>query len=330
MRLRSLRLFDKKPMAEWFAVNMPDIDFQDIYYYLRPKGDQVSEWDELPEEMMRTYEKLGIPEAERQYLAGVTAQYESEVVYHKNREDLAAAGDPVLRHGHRAARVPAPGQGVLRHRHPARRQQVRRAQHARLVGWLVHLRPAGRRVRDAAAGLLPDQLRERRPVRAHADHRRRGLEGALHRRLLGAGVHERLAALGRRRDRRQAARPGHVHHDPELVAERLQPGHQACPGRGLRPHGVDRRQHRLEAHDEVPVRLPGRRGRHRRGAVGRLRRRRPAPGRRRQDGARRAEHHARRSCRSRSARTAASPPTAVSCGSTRVPTAARATSSATP
>ncbi len=92
LRLRSLRLFERKPMAEWFAVNMPDIDFQDIYYYLRPKGEQVSEWDELPAEMMRTYEKLGIPEAERQYLAGVTAQYESEVVYHKNREDLEQQG----------------------------------------------------------------------------------------------------------------------------------------------------------------------------------------------------------------------------------------------
>ena len=76
LRQRSLRLFEKKPMAEWFAVNMPDIDFQDIYYYLRPAGEQVDEWDQLPEEMMRTYEKLGIPEAERQYLAGVTAQYE--------------------------------------------------------------------------------------------------------------------------------------------------------------------------------------------------------------------------------------------------------------
>ncbi len=53
MRQRSLRLFEKKPMAEWFAVNMPDIDFQDIYYYLRPAGEQVDEWDQLPEEMMR-------------------------------------------------------------------------------------------------------------------------------------------------------------------------------------------------------------------------------------------------------------------------------------
>ena len=91
-RQRSLRLFDRKPMAEWFAVNMPDIDFQDIYYYLKPATDQVSEWDDLPEQMKATYEKLGIPEAERKYLAGVTAQYESEVVFHKNRSELEAQG----------------------------------------------------------------------------------------------------------------------------------------------------------------------------------------------------------------------------------------------
>jgi Fe-S cluster assembly protein SufB len=75
-RQRSLRMFDRKPMADWFAVNMPDIDFQDIYYYLRPATEQVDEWDDLPEQMKATYEKLGIPEAERKYLAGVTAQYE--------------------------------------------------------------------------------------------------------------------------------------------------------------------------------------------------------------------------------------------------------------
>ncbi|MGA1649543.1 MAG: Fe-S cluster assembly protein SufB, partial [Ilumatobacteraceae bacterium] len=91
-RERSLRLFEKKPMAPWFAENMPDIDFQDIYYYLRPANAQVDEWDDLPEQMKATYEKLGIPEAERKYLAGVTAQYESEVVFHRNREDLEAQG----------------------------------------------------------------------------------------------------------------------------------------------------------------------------------------------------------------------------------------------
>ncbi len=68
MRLRSLRTFERKPMAPWFAVNMPDIDFQDIYYYLKPATAQVDEWDQLPAQMQATYEKLGIPEAERQYL----------------------------------------------------------------------------------------------------------------------------------------------------------------------------------------------------------------------------------------------------------------------
>ena len=92
-RLNALKRFERKPMLDWFAKNMPDIDFEDIYYYLKPtEGDQVNDWDMLPESMKNTYEKLGIPEAERKFLAGVTAQFESEVVYHKNREDLESLG----------------------------------------------------------------------------------------------------------------------------------------------------------------------------------------------------------------------------------------------
>ena len=105
-RLNALKRFERKPMLEWFAKNMPDIDFDDIYYYLKPTDKQVSDWDMLPEEMKATYEKLGIPEAERKFLAGVTAQYESEVVYHKNREDLESPRRDLLRHGHRAPRTP--------------------------------------------------------------------------------------------------------------------------------------------------------------------------------------------------------------------------------
>jgi Fe-S cluster assembly protein SufB len=75
-RLNALKRFERKPMLEWFAKNMPDIDFDDIYYYIKPTEGQVNDWDMLPEEMKATYEKLGIPEAERKFLAGVTAQYE--------------------------------------------------------------------------------------------------------------------------------------------------------------------------------------------------------------------------------------------------------------
>jgi Fe-S cluster assembly protein SufB len=93
IRLKAFRQFERKPMAVWFAENMPDIDFQDIYYYIKPMSEGVvDEWDSLPDRIKATYEKLGIPEAERKYLAGVTSQYDSEVVYHKNRDDLAAQG----------------------------------------------------------------------------------------------------------------------------------------------------------------------------------------------------------------------------------------------
>ena len=273
-RLNALKRFERKPMLEWFAKNMPDIDFDDIYYYLKPTEGQVSDWDMLPEEMKTTYEKLGIPEAERKFLAGVTAQYESEVVYHKNREDLERAGHPLHRHGHRAARVPGARAEVLRHGDPARRQQVRRAQLGGVVGWLVHLRAAGRARRHAAAGVLPHQRGERGPVRAHADHRRRGLVGALRRGLLGAGVLHRLAALRGGRAHRQARRAHPLHDDPELVAERLQPRHQAGAGRDRGDRRVDRRQPRLEAHDEVPGGRDDRPEGARRGAVGRVRGRR--------------------------------------------------------
>lgn len=91
-RLKSLQRFESKPMLPWFAENMPDIDFDDIYYYLKPKGEQVSDWDMLPENIQETYEKLGLPEAERKYLAGVTAQMESEVVMHRNIDELEKQG----------------------------------------------------------------------------------------------------------------------------------------------------------------------------------------------------------------------------------------------
>ena len=90
-RLKSLRAFERRPMPSWGG-DMSEIYFDDIYYYIKPTEEQVEDWDDLPEAIKSTYEKLGIPEAERKYLAGVTAQYESEVVFHRNREDLERQG----------------------------------------------------------------------------------------------------------------------------------------------------------------------------------------------------------------------------------------------
>ena len=89
-RLKSLEIFESKPMPNWGG----DIalDFQDIYYYLKPTNEQGRTWDEVPEEIKETFEKLGIPQAEREYLSGVKAQFESEVIYGSLKEDLAKQG----------------------------------------------------------------------------------------------------------------------------------------------------------------------------------------------------------------------------------------------
>jgi len=92
LRLKGLKLFDRKPMPKWGA-ELGDIDFDNIKYFVRSTEKQATSWEDLPEDIKNTYDKLGIPEAEKQRLvAGVAAQYESEVVYHKIREDLEAQG----------------------------------------------------------------------------------------------------------------------------------------------------------------------------------------------------------------------------------------------
>ena len=92
LRLRALRLFERKPMPSWGS-DLSGIDFQNIKYFVKSTEKQASSWEELPEDIKNTYDRLGIPEAEKQRLvAGVAAQYESEVVYHQIREDLEEKG----------------------------------------------------------------------------------------------------------------------------------------------------------------------------------------------------------------------------------------------
>ncbi len=92
LRLKGLRLFGKKPMPTWGS-NLSGIDFDNIKYFVRSTEKQATSWEELPDDIKSTYDRLGIPEAEKQRLiAGVAAQYESEVVYHKIREDLEEQG----------------------------------------------------------------------------------------------------------------------------------------------------------------------------------------------------------------------------------------------
>ena len=90
-RLDSLAVFDSKPMPDWGGA-LHELDFQDIFYYVRASEGQEKSWDDVPDDIRKTYDRLGIPEAEKKYLAGVKAQYESEVVYGSLQEDLADQG----------------------------------------------------------------------------------------------------------------------------------------------------------------------------------------------------------------------------------------------
>ena len=152
--------------------SLNDIDFDDIYYYIKPMEGQAKDWDMVPDSIKATYEKLGIPQAERKYLAGVTAQYESEVVYHRNREDLEGLGvlfcdmDTALREYPEIVQkyfgtIIPPNDNKF----AASTQQCGRAARSSTF--------PGRPRRSAVAGVLPHQRREHGPVRAHPDHRGR-------------------------------------------------------------------------------------------------------------------------------------------------------------
>ncbi|MEE9145940.1 MAG: Fe-S cluster assembly protein SufB [Candidatus Tectomicrobia bacterium] len=91
IRLRALELFLQKPMPKWGG-SLDSLDFDDIYYYVKPTDGEGRTWDDVPENIKKTFDRLGIPEAEKKFLAGVGAQYDSEVVYHSLKEDLQKLG----------------------------------------------------------------------------------------------------------------------------------------------------------------------------------------------------------------------------------------------
>ncbi|AFZ69205.1 Fe-S cluster assembly protein SufB [Deinococcus peraridilitoris] len=90
-RLKALDVYLSKPMPQWGA-DLSGLDMDEIYYYIKPEGMNARSWDDVPEDMRKTFERLGIPEAERAALAGVGAQYESEMVYHNLKEEWEKLG----------------------------------------------------------------------------------------------------------------------------------------------------------------------------------------------------------------------------------------------
>ena len=90
-RLKALETFYKLPMPSWGA-DLSGIDFDEIYYYIKPTNEQSRTWEDVPDDIKKTFDRIGIPEAERKFLAGVGAQYDSEVVYHNLHKDLMDKG----------------------------------------------------------------------------------------------------------------------------------------------------------------------------------------------------------------------------------------------
>ena len=290
-RLNSLKRFERKPMLEWFAKNMPDIDFDDIYYYLKPTDKQVNDWDMLPEEMKATYEKLGIPEAERKFLAGVTAQYESEVVYHKNREDLEALGiiftdmDTALRDYPELVQqyfgtVIPPGDNKF----AALNSAVWSGGSFIYVPPGVHVDmplQAYFRINAENAGQF-----ERTLIIADEGSSVHYVEGCSAPVYSTDSLHSAVVEL----IAKPSARIRYTtiqNWSPNVYNLVTKRGPRRDRGDGR----VDRREPRLEAHDEVPRGRDDRPEGARRSAVGRVRRPRAAPGRGRQDDARRARDH---------------------------------------
>ncbi len=266
-RLKALRIFARKPMPTWGS-NLEGIDFDNIKYFVRSTEKQAASWEELPDDIKNTYDRLGIPEAEKQRLvSGVAAQYESEVVYHQIREDLEAQGvifldtDTALRE------------------HPDIFKQY--------FGTVI---PAGDNKFSAlntavwSGGsfiYVPPGVRVDIPLQAYFRINAENM-GQFERTLIivdeGAYVHyvEGCTAPIYKSDSLHSAvveiivKPGGrcryttiqnwSNNVYNLVTKRAR-------ARGRRHHGVDRRQHRIQGHDEVPGGLVDRRARQGRGAV---------------------------------------------------------------
>ena len=138
---RAEDVLQSKPLpTHWATKDLENINFDKIRYYLSQGQKPKRTWDEVPDDIKRTFERLGIPEQERKFLAGVEAQFDSEAAYSNIKEAVVEAGRHLRQLDRGPARAPGDLPQVVRQGHPDRRQQVLRAQQRRLLRRLVHLR----------------------------------------------------------------------------------------------------------------------------------------------------------------------------------------------
>jgi len=171
-RKNAYRVFNSKPLpTHWAGDELKEIDFDVIRYYLASGGAAKKTWEEVPEDIKRTFERLGIPESERKFLAGVEAQFDSEAVYSNIKKAVADQG--VIFMGSTDALKERPE--LFRKWFGSdsdRGQQIQRVEQRGLQRRQLHLRAAWSEGETSAPGLFPDQRGEFRAVRADFDHSR--------------------------------------------------------------------------------------------------------------------------------------------------------------
>ena len=285
IRLKALDHFWKRPLPDWGG-DLSNINFDEIFYYIKPTETQVKNWDDVPDYIKRTFDKLGIPEAERKFLAGVGAQYDSEVVYHNIREDLAKQGVIFVDTDTALREYPDLVRQYFGTIIPPNDNKFAALNTAVWSGGSFIYVPEGVHVDiplQAYFRINAEKMGqfERTLIIAEPGSYVHYVEGCTAPIYTTDSLHSAVVEI--------IVKPGaRIRYTTiqnwspnvyNLVTKRA----VAYEGRD---HGVGGRQPGQQAHHEVPQRLPDGARRPRRGALDGLRRRRPAPGRRRQDGAR--------------------------------------------
>ena len=329
MRLKGLQLFGRKPMPTGAPTCPASTSTTSSTSSARPRS-RRRRWDDLPADIKNTYDKLGIPEAEKQRLiAGVAAQYESEVVYHKIREDLEEKGVIFLDTDTALREHPELFQEYFGTVIPAGDNKFAALNTAVWSGGSFIYVPKGVHVEiplQAYFRINTENMGqfERTLIIVDEGAYVHYVEGCTAPIYTSDSLHSAVVEIIVKKDAR--CRYTTIQNWSNNVYNLVTKRAVAHAGRD---DGVDRRQHRLQGDDEVPGGLPDGRARQGRDAVRRVRRRGPAPGRRREDGALRAEHLAPRSSPSRWPAAAAGPPTAAWSTCRRAPSTPSPRSSAT-
>ena len=225
----------------------------ELVLYSPPEAGRYDSWDDVPARAEGDLREARHPPGRARAPRRRRGRLAPGALLRGPQEGVRRPGNHLLRHGHGGHRARGPRARVLHEQvRAAAGQQVLGAARRRLVGRLVPLRAQGRQGRPPAPGLLPHGGLGRGHLRAHADHRRRGLRGELHRGLHSADLLDELDALRGGRDLRQGGRQGALHDRAELVQGRVQPEHQARDRRGARHGRMGRRLHGRQEGDALP------------------------------------------------------------------------------